>query len=89
MKIEVHSKTECPYCVKAKAWLNDKGIDFELFVYDDDNDRAAMYDGFGLEGKERTVPQIVVDGVRIGGYTNLVNSDVADRANAGKFDLDF
>ena len=89
MKIEVHSKTECPYCVKAKSWLNEKGIEFELFVYDDNTERQAMYDRFGLEGDQRTVPQIVVDGVRIGGYTDLVNSDVADRANAGKFDLDF
>lgn len=89
MKIEVHSKTICPYCTKAKAWLNDKGIPFELFVYDDDAERAAMYDGFGLEGTERTVPQIVVDGVRVGGYTDLTNSDVADRHAAGNFDLDF
>lgn len=89
MKIEIHSKTECPFCVKAKKWLNDKGIEFELFVYDDNEARQAMYDRFGLTGNERTVPQIVVDGVRIGGYSDLVKSDVADRANAGKFDLDF
>jgi glutaredoxin len=89
MKIEVHSKTECPYCMKAKWWLKDRGIPFELFVYDDDSDRAEMYDRFGLEDGQRTVPQIVVDGVRIGGYTELVKSDVEDRFNAGNFDEDF
>lgn len=89
MRIEVHSKTDCPYCVKAKQWLSDRNIPFELFVYDDDVERNAMYDGFALEGSDRTVPQIFVDGVRLGGYTKLVNSDVADRANAGKFDEDF
>jgi glutaredoxin 3 len=89
MKIEVHSKTDCPYCVKAKAWLNERGIPFELFVYDDELERQQMYDRLGLVGSQRTVPQIVVDGMRIGGYTDLTKSDVADRANAGKFDEDF
>lgn len=89
MKIEVHSKTDCPYCVKAKAWLNDRNIPFELFVYDDAAERGLMYDRFGLQVGQRTVPQIVVDGERIGGYSDLVNSDVVDRINAGNFDADF
>lgn len=89
MKIEVHSKTDCPYCVKAKAWLNDRGIPFDLFVYDDIDERNAMYDRFGLVDGQRTVPQVVVDSVRIGGYTDLINSDVEDRFNAGNFDEDF
>jgi glutaredoxin 3 len=88
MKIEVHSKTDCPYCVKAKLWLNERSIPFDLFVYDDEVERQEMYDKFGLE-TGRTVPQIVVDGVRIGGYTDLIQSDVEDRFNAGKFDADF
>ncbi len=89
MKIEVHSKTDCPYCTKAKAWLSDRNISFELFVYDDADERNAMYDRFGLETGQRTVPQIFVDGVRLGGYSDLVKSDVEDRANAGNFDADF
>lgn len=89
MNIVVNSKTNCPYCVKAKMWLDDRGIAYETNVYDDDAERNAMYDSLGLVGNQRTVPQIIVDGVRIGGYTDLTKSDVADRANAGKFDLDF
>lgn len=89
MKIEVHSKTDCPYCVKAKEWLNTRNIPYDLFVYDNEADRAAMYDRLGIEGSERTVPQIIVDGERIGGYTQLVKSDVEDRFNAGNFEADF
>ncbi len=90
MKIEVHSKTICPYCTKAKAWLTERNIPFELFVYDNDTERGAMYDRFGLtEQSQRTVPQIFVDGVRLGGYSDLIKSDVEDRFNAGKFDADF
>ena len=48
-----------------------------------------MYDSFGLTSGDRTVPQIVIDGARIGGYTSLINSDVEDRFNAGNFDAEF
>jgi glutaredoxin len=91
MQVTVHGKTEpeCPFCKKTVTWLSDLGITFEYISYNDDGDRNDMYDHFGLEGKERTVPQIVVDGVRIGGFTALITSDVADRFSAGKFDEDF
>lgn len=79
MLIELHSKTRCPGCVMAKEWLTERNIPFELFVYDDDSDRFAMYDRLGLEGPKRTVPQIVVDGVRLGGYRALINSDLEVR----------
>ena len=89
MKIEVYSKTICPYCTKAKAWLTERDIPFTLIVLDDDAARNAMYDSFGLIGGQRTVPQIVIDGDRVGGYSDLISSDVEDRANAGNFNADF
>jgi glutaredoxin len=79
MRIELYSKTVCPGCVKAKAWLAERNIPFELYVCDDDQERFAMYDRLGLEGMQRTVPQIVVDGVRLGGYAALVASDLEQR----------
>jgi len=79
MLIEVHSKTQCPGCTWAKQWLAERNIPFELYVYDDDAERFAMYDRLGLEGTKRTVPQIIVDGERLGGYHALINSDLAER----------
>lgn len=89
MNIEVHTKTDCPWCVKAKEWLSERGIPFSLYVYDDLTERNGMYDHFGLHEGERTVPQIVVDGERIGGYSALIKSDVEDRFNAGNFQEEF
>ena len=89
MKIVVHSKTGCPSCVRAKKWLDDRELEYELLIYDDYTERNKMYDEFGLVGNKRTVPQIVVDGVRIGGADDLEKSDVADRASAGNFNMDF
>lgn len=84
MLIEVHSKTGCRHCVMAKQWLDDRDIPFALHVYDDDGERAAMYDRLGLEGRNRSVPQIVVDGVRLGGYSALAESDLEDRYRASR-----
>jgi glutaredoxin len=73
MNIVIHTKTGCPYCDKAKEFLTQKGIKYDAILHDDLSDRQAMYDSFGLEGNKRTVPQIVIDGIRIGGYNELVS----------------
>lgn len=60
----------CEYCDKAKTWLSERGYEYEereLFA----DERAEKYDEWGLTGKQRTMPQIFVDGVRIGGFSEL------------------
>ena len=89
MLVVVQSKTDCPYCKKAKEWLTEHGIAFTEMNYDDYDARQAMYDSFGLVNGQRTVPQIVVDDVRLGGYSELLASDLALRAGVGSFDMDF
>ena len=61
MNVIVKSKSDCPWCVKAKNWLAANGIAYVEEIYDDFNERQAMYDSLGLtDGLERTVPKIVV-----------------------------
>lgn len=64
----------CEYCDKAKAWLSERG-----YVYADTplytETRGRMYDEWGLTGKSRTMPQIFIDGVRIGGYAELIEME--------------
>lgn len=60
----------CVYCDRAKEWLKERGIKYEeRRTYADE--RLDLYDGWRLFGKQRTMPQIFVDGVRIGGYAEL------------------
>lgn len=91
MKVVVVSKTTCPYCVSAKNWLNEHGVAFENVVKDDYAERQAFYAEHG--NVFGTVPQIFVDGKRIGGYTEMLNSqfaaDVIAQKAAGNFDADF
>ena len=94
MQIEIYSKTDCPYCQMAKQYLTGHGVAYTEHVYDDFAQRQEMYDAMQLTGSQRTVPQVFLiesDGQRvsIGGYKELIRSDVIARHHAGDFDEDF
>lgn len=67
-KVTIYCWTYCPYCVKAKALLDEKGITYEEKIID--NDAAALK---SLQSKtgSGTVPQIFVEDVFIGGCDDL------------------
>ena len=67
-KVQVYSKQQCAYCVRAKALLQRKGVAFEeIDVEQDDAKRAWLVEASG----QRTVPQIFVDGRPLGGFSDL------------------
>ena len=71
-KIELYSTRWCGYCVRAKTLLDSKGLPYEEILMDDDpHFRQTLFDRTG----GWTVPQIVVDGRPIGGYTELWQLD--------------
>ncbi len=54
MMLTIYSKTVCPYCVQAKNYLTNKGIEYrEINIEQDDHAREFIQS----EG-HRTVPQI-------------------------------
>jgi glutaredoxin 3 len=66
--VQVYSTRWCGYCVRAKALLEQLGIPYEDVMLDDDpHFRATLHDKTG----GWTVPQILVDGRPIGGYSEL------------------
>lgn len=68
-RVKVYSTGTCPICEKAKAVLNKWGIPFdELRV---DQDQAALKEMLAVTNHARTVPQIVIDGKAIGGFSEL------------------
>jgi len=67
--VEVYSTSYCPYCMRAKALLRSKGIEFEeLDVTNNPGLRAKMVE---LAGGRRTVPEIFINGEIIGGCDEL------------------
>jgi len=73
MQIKMYTKSYCSYCHAAKSLLAKRGLAFEeISIMGDAQAERQMFD---LTGR-RTVPQIVVDGKPIGGYTELVYLDM-------------
>jgi glutaredoxin 3 len=64
--VRVYSTRWCGYCVRAKSLLESRGIEYEEISLDDDP--AFRQKLFDLTGGW-TVPQILIDGKPIGGYT--------------------
>jgi len=68
----MYSTTWCGYCVRAKALLERRGLEYEEIVMDDDP--AFRQKLLEMTGRW-TVPQIFIDDVPIGGYTELWTLD--------------
>ncbi len=64
----------CGYCVRAKALLDSKRLDYEeIHLDDDERFRETLHELTG----GWTVPQILIDGRPIGGYAELWRLDRA------------
>jgi glutaredoxin 3 len=74
--ITVYSTKWCGYCVRAKALLDSKGIPYdEIDMGDDPGFRTRLQELTG----GWTVPQVVIDGRPVGGYTELWQLDKSGR----------
>ena len=67
-KVEIYTKDYCPYCHRAKDLLQQKGIAF--IEYDVSHDPAKEQEMRERSGR-RTVPEIFIDHVLIGGCDDL------------------
>ena len=72
-KIEVFTKFFCPYCSRAKALLERKGVEYQEI--DLTMDRAGFDAMVDRAGGARTVPQIFIDGKHIGGSDDMAALD--------------
>ena len=68
MKSVVWSKDACPFCVQAKALLESRGIEVEERNVSKDWTREQLLEAVP---NARTLPQIFLDEVHIGGFTEL------------------
>ena len=70
--VTIYTTSYSPYCVKAKNLLNHNKIDFEEINAEDDKNRNDM---ISLSGGKKTVPQIFINGISIGGCDDLYDLD--------------
>ena len=64
----IWSKYNCPYCDQAKALLKQRSVPFEERKIGDGYTREELLEAVP---NARTVPQIIINGNLIGGFTEL------------------
>ena len=71
--IRIYSTTICPYCDRARALLTRKGATFTEIKIDED--AARRDEMLRLSGGRRTVPQIFIGDLHVGGFDDLYALD--------------
>lgn len=66
--IEIYSKGYCPYCKMAKLTLQQLGLTFQEY---DISRRPDLDQEMRARSQRRTVPQIFIGGVHLGGNDDL------------------
>lgn len=66
--IEIWGKPNCPYCERAKALCETRNLKYTYKQLDVDFTRDEILETFP---GAKTFPQIIVGGVKIGGYDKL------------------
>jgi glutaredoxin len=79
MHIKIYTKAYCSFCFAAKRLLSKRGLDYEEIPVL--GNAAAEREMRELTGGY-TVPQILIDGKPIGGYTELAELDMEGRLSA-------
>lgn len=69
-EITIYTKSTCPFCVKAKALLNQKGAAFnEIEITANDSLKQEM---MAKANGRHTVPQVFINNEHIGGCDDLM-----------------
>ncbi len=68
-KVEIYYWTTCPFCTKARGLLDGKGVEYT--GYDITGDEAARAKMVERTGGPKSVPQIFINDVLIGGCDDL------------------
>jgi len=72
-RVEIYTKTQCPYCEKAKDLFDAKGVEYETYnVTGDDELFAEMTER--ANGRE-TAPEVFIDDELIGGWDDTHELD--------------
>lgn len=72
-KIEIYTQDFCPYCARALALFQKKGVPFEEKYAPNGSD--ARREAMDRSGGRTSVPQIFIDGRHIGGCDDLLALD--------------
>ena len=67
--VEIYTWSSCPFCIRAKALLKKKGVEFTEYCID--GDEAARAKMAERANGRRSVPQIFINDQHIGGCDDI------------------
>jgi glutaredoxin 3 len=76
-KVTLYSMNNCPFCVRAKGLLTQRGVSYETIMIDDWSD--DQWEDFAKKSGMKTLPQVFVDDRLIGGFSQLAEVDAKDQ----------
>lgn len=79
-EIVIYTTKVCPYCIRAKNLLNNKGAEFKEIRLDQNPD--LIDDVIQKSGGRRTVPQIFIGNHHVGGCDELYALDREGKLDA-------
>jgi len=69
VSVRIYTAVPCGYCSAAKRFFDERGVEYdEVDLTGDYDARAALLEATG----QRTVPQIFIGDMHVGGYTDLI-----------------
>lgn len=66
--ILIYTSNVCPYCIMAKRLLDKKGVSYTEFNVDN---KPGLREEMMQKTKRRTVPQIYIGQLHVGGFDDL------------------
>lgn len=81
-QITIYTMNNCPFCKRAKALMESRGVPFkEVLVADDDD---AQWEALEKRSGMKTMPQIFHGDKLIGGFSDLEALDKKDQLKSLK-----
>jgi glutaredoxin 3 len=75
--VEIYTWSRCPFCIRAKALLDRKGVEYTEYCIDgDENARDKMSQ---RANGRKSVPQIFIDDRHIGGCDDIHALDASGK----------
>lgn len=68
-EVEIYTTRWCPFCIRAKMLLEQKGVSYQEIAVDQQPELRAQM--MAKSGGNHTVPQIFIDQQHIGGCDDL------------------
>ena len=68
-KVEIYTWSRCPFCIRAKGLLDEKGVEYSEYCIDGDEDARDKMRA-RANGKS-SLPQIFIDDRHVGGCDDL------------------